>query len=141
MTWGGGRLDRGRRHHLCWGHWVWAPRPPVRFSNQRHLGWAVTVVCQPENRREGREGEGCQEPFRIPSLAKAGLRRGCYRRDGKDAISLRAAPTRARLGLRRGGETASPHLHAHPPPRAAGPPYYLPSAYPPAHLALSARPL
>lgn len=141
MTWGGGRLDRGRRHHFCWGHWVWAPRPPVRFSNQRHLGWAVTVVCQPENRREGREGEGCQEPFRIPSLAKAGLRRGCYRRDGKDAISLRASPTRARLGLRRGGETASPHLHAHPPPRAAGPPYYLPSAYPPAHLALSARPL
>lgn len=106
MTWGGGRLDRLG---------LPPPHPPtVRFSNQRHLGWAVTVVCHPENSREGREGEGCQEPFRIPSLAgKKGLRRG-YRREGRMPSVSEPPQPETRLGLRRGGETASPHR---PPPR------------------------
>lgn len=45
MTWGG----------EGWTDWVFLPHPHCPFLNQRHLGWAVTVVCHPENSREGRE--------------------------------------------------------------------------------------
>lgn len=142
MTWGGGRLDLGRKDHPCWGHRAWAPQSQLLQPEASSLGCDCGIPTRELKGREGgREEDARTLPFPLLSLVRRASGEDVKGRRARTGSVTEPPLTEARLGLkRRGGEPMS-LLPTPTPPPAAGPPDYLPSASPPAHLALSARPL